>query len=104
MTQDGGMTEQFQGDGEGRLGFPTKSGGMCKWNQWACITEAATKPVWSGRSEVVERLLAQTCELCGSHEHIEVPHVRKLADLVSKGGTQVPPWKRRMAARQRKSL
>lgn len=61
------------------------------WNKWVCLNEAPTKPVWSGRSEVVERLLAQTCELCGSHEHIEVHHVRKLADLVSKGCTQVPP-------------
>jgi group II intron reverse transcriptase/maturase len=75
-----------------------------RWNKWVGINDAPTKPVWSGRSEVVERLLAQTCELCGSHESIEVHHVRKLADLASKGSAQTPPWKRRMAARQRKSL
>jgi len=28
MTQDGGKTEQLQGDHEGRRGFTTKSGGM----------------------------------------------------------------------------
>jgi hypothetical protein len=29
MTQDGGKTEQFQGDCERRLGFTTKSDGIC---------------------------------------------------------------------------
>ena len=75
-----------------------------RWNKWVSINDAPTKPVWSGRSEVVERLLAQTCELCGSHEHIEVHHIRKLADLASKGQDKPPSWKRRMVARQRKSL
>jgi group II intron reverse transcriptase/maturase len=75
-----------------------------QWNQWACLNDAPTKPVWSGRSEVVERLLAQICELCGSQEHIEVHHIRKLADLASKTGDQPPRWKRRMVARQRKTL
>jgi group II intron reverse transcriptase/maturase len=75
-----------------------------RWNKWVCINDAPTKPIWSGRSEVVERLLAQTCELCGSHEHIEVHHIRKLADLASQDQSKPPSWKRRMMARQRKSL
>jgi group II intron reverse transcriptase/maturase len=83
----------------------THFGGVSlRWNKWVGINDAPTKPVWSGRSEVVERLLAQTCELCGSHESIEVHHVHKLADLASKGPAQAPSWKRRMAARQRKTL
>jgi group II intron reverse transcriptase/maturase len=83
----------------------THFGGVSlKWNKWVCINEAPTKPIWSGRSEVVERLLAQTCELCGSHAHIEVHHVRKLADLAAQGRTKPPTWQRRMAARGRKSL
>ena len=75
-----------------------------RWNKWVRINDAPTKPLWSGRSEVVERLLAQPCELGGSHEHIEVHHVRKLADLASKRQATPPSWKRRMVARQRKSL
>jgi group II intron reverse transcriptase/maturase len=75
-----------------------------RWNKWVSINDAPTKPMWSGRSEVVQRLMAQTCELCGSHEHIEVHHIRKLADLATKGQIKPPSWKRRMAARQRKSL
>lgn len=85
--------------------LPTYFGGVSlRWNKWVNINEASTTPIWSGRSEVVERLLAQTCELCGAHEQIEVHHIRKLADLASKGHLPVAPWKRRMAARQRKSL
>src|SRR5439155_18297438 len=41
-------------------------------NTWVCINDQPTKPIWSGRSEVVERLLAQACELCGTSQHIEV--------------------------------
>jgi hypothetical protein len=83
----------------------THFGGVSvKWNTWACINDAPTKPVWSGRSEVVERLVAHTCERCGSHAHIEVHQVRKLADLEPKGRTKPPMWPRRMAARGRKSL
>ena len=75
-----------------------------KSNKWASLNDQPTKPIWSGRSEVVERLLAQECELCGSDHQIEVHHVRKLADLNPKDGSELPEWKRRMAARQRKTL
>jgi hypothetical protein len=43
-----------------------------KNNKWAAVNEQLTKPIWSGRSEVVERLLAQECELCGATDPIEV--------------------------------
>jgi hypothetical protein len=75
-----------------------------KSNKWASLNDQPTKPIWSGRSEVVERLLAQECELCGSDQQIEVHHVRKLADLNPKDGSELPEWKRRMAARRRKTL
>ncbi|GHO47195.1 maturase [Ktedonospora formicarum] len=38
------------------------------------------------RNELIKRLLADTCELCGSKEQVEVHHIRKLADLNVKGG------------------
>jgi len=68
------------------------------WNPWAAIGETPTT-VWSGRSELVERLLAQQCELCNSVDQIQVHHVRKLADL--KGAS---PWEKVMSARRRKTL
>jgi group II intron reverse transcriptase/maturase len=75
-----------------------------KSNKWASLNAQPTKPIWSGRREVVERLLAQECELCGSDQQIEVHHVRKLADLNPKDGSELPEGKRRMAARRRKTL
>lgn len=75
-----------------------------KWNKWVSVNDNLTDPIWSKRSEVVQRLLAQDCELCGSHDNIEVHHIRQLADLKQKGRAIQPEWKRRMAARCRKSL
>lgn len=56
------------------------------------------------RTELLERLLAQECELCGSTEQIAVHHVRALKDLNRKGRREIPEWKRIMARRRRKTL
>jgi group II intron reverse transcriptase/maturase len=56
------------------------------------------------RSELIHRLQADTCELCGSQEDIEVHHVRKLADLKRPGRKEKPEWVKRMAALRRKTL
>jgi hypothetical protein len=56
------------------------------------------------RNELIKRLLADRCELCGSREQIDVHHVRKLADLKIKGQREKPAWMQRMAARRRKTL
>jgi hypothetical protein len=75
-----------------------------RWNKWVAVDDDKTCSIWNGRSEVVQRRLAQTCELCGATEHIEVHHVRKLADLKPKGREPRPEWMRKMAARRRKTL
>jgi hypothetical protein len=59
---------------------------------------------WIGYNELVKRLMAQECELCGSQENIEVHHIRKLADLKVKGQREKPIWKQVMASRRRKTL
>jgi hypothetical protein len=56
------------------------------------------------RNELIRRLLADRCELCGSTEDIEVHHVRKLADLHTRGQQERPLWMSIMAARRRKTL
>jgi group II intron reverse transcriptase/maturase len=56
------------------------------------------------RNELLKRLLAEECELCGAKENIEVHHIRKLADLNRKGRTEKPAWVKCMAARRRKTL
>jgi group II intron reverse transcriptase/maturase len=61
--------------------------------------------IWSGRrSELVQRLLADTCELCGSQHQVEVHHIRALKDLNPTGRKQPPEWVVRMASRRRKTL
>jgi len=56
------------------------------------------------RTELVQRLLADECELCGSKDAVEVHHVRKLSDLKGRGGRTIPFWKQIMVARRRKTL
>ncbi len=73
-------------------------------HKWVAINDAPTIPIWSDRSEVVQRLLAQTCELCGATDNIEVHHIRKLVDLKRYGQSDPPLWVQKMAARRRKSL
>jgi group II intron reverse transcriptase/maturase len=61
-----------------------------------------TGPIYP-RKELVRRLLADRCELCGQTDNIEVHHVRQLADL-NRLGQQPPHWAQVMAKRRRKSL
>jgi len=73
-----------------------------KRNRWAAVVESE-HVVWSGRSELLDRLLAQKCELCGGPDDIEVHHIRKLADLRVRNRERTK-WMEVMAARRRKTL
>jgi hypothetical protein len=55
-----------------------------RW-QKSAIFDDQPREVFSVRSEVVQRLLARHCELCGGNENCQVHHVRKLADLNQPG-------------------
>jgi hypothetical protein len=68
-----------------------------RWNKWVKISDDI-EPIWSKRSEVVDRLMAQQCELCGATLNIEVQHIHKLADIEREGRNK-PEWARVMAAR-----
>jgi AI2M/AI1M-like HNH endonuclease len=56
------------------------------------------------RSELIQQLLAEECELCGSEMNCEVHHIRKLADLNQHGRKEKPLWEKRMATRHRQPL
>lgn len=58
----------------------------------------------ANRSELLQRVLADKRELCGSKEKVEVRHVRKLADLKRPGRKEKPEWVKQMIARRRKTL
>jgi group II intron reverse transcriptase/maturase len=55
-------------------------------------------------SEIVERLLNDTCEVCGSKANVEMHHVRHLKDLNKKGKREMPLWMKIMISRKRKSI
>jgi group II intron reverse transcriptase/maturase len=56
------------------------------------------------RSELIKRLLADTCEVCGAMGNIEVHHIHALKDLKGKGRKEKPLWMQIMSARRRKTL
>jgi group II intron reverse transcriptase/maturase len=72
--------------------------------QNAVLSEEQPAPVWIGRSDVLQRLMAGKCELCGASTDIEVHHIRRLKDLQCPGRREKPLWVQKMAARQRKTL
>lgn len=79
-------------------------GGISLTHKRKTVIDDMPYQVWGGRTELLKRLLADTCELCGSRENIEVHHVRKLADLKTKGRPEKPVWVQIMATRNRKTL
>ena len=88
----------------GKPPLTTHWGGIpLRW-QIKAVLDDQPPPIASGRTELLERLLADTCELCGSTEHVEVHHIRKLADLHCTGRKELPQWAMRMIARRRKTL
>lgn len=97
---------------------PTKNG--TRYIYWGGIPLKVVKPgteilddnngrrnvTLSSRTDLVQRLQANECEICGSQENCEVHHVRKLADLKNRwrGRKEKPAWVKTMIAMQRKTL
>ena len=79
-------------------------GGLSLRRKQTAIQDQVLRPYIRKRSEIVERLLNNTCEVCGSKEHIQMHHVRHLADLNKKGRREKPLWMKIMIARKRKSI
>jgi group II intron reverse transcriptase/maturase len=56
-------------------------------------------------NELVKRLLANQCEVCGSNENCEVHHVNRMSTLRYRDGRPKDnPWTRRMVELRRKTL
>ncbi|HJT56696.1 MAG TPA: reverse transcriptase domain-containing protein [Ktedonobacteraceae bacterium] len=89
---------------EGRKPLVADWGGIpLTWNIGATLNDQPER-IWNTRSELEERLLADTCEYCGVHERCQVHHVRALKDLQVKGRQPKPHWMVLMAAHQRKTM
>jgi group II intron reverse transcriptase/maturase len=81
-----------------------RRGGVSLARRLDAVLDDHPSRVWNTRTELLERLLADTCELCGSTVHVEVHHVRHLKTLQRPGRTPVPEWVKTMLARRRKTL
>jgi group II intron reverse transcriptase/maturase len=90
--------------GDGKRSPVALWGGIPLRRQMHAILDDHPPPVYAGHTELVQRLLADTCELCGSQHDVQVHHVRALKDLRRPGRAERPAWVSVMAARRRKTL
>ena len=69
----------------------------------AVLRDRVPLPTTVRRKELIQRLLAGRCELCGHADKVQVHQIRKLSDL-SKPGKSQPEWMQTMTKRRRKTL
>lgn len=79
-------------------------GGIPLKRDMKATLEEQPPKIYGNRTELVQRLLADFCELCGSEEDVEVHHVRAMRKLHEYPGRPKPEWVKRMIALQRKTL
>jgi group II intron reverse transcriptase/maturase len=79
-------------------------GGIPLKRDMKATLEEKTPRLWNHRTELVLRLLADFCELCGSEEDVEVHHVQAMRKLHEYPGRPKPEWVKRMIALRRKTL
>ena len=74
-------------------------------NKYITIKDSKAQ-FYHGRNELVQRLLANECELCGSSDKIRGHHAHKLADVKKryKGHKYPPKWAVFMMERNRKAV
>jgi len=89
---------------EGKKPLIAKWGGIPLKRRLQAILNDQPPTIWPSRAELEKRLLADTCELCGSQDRVEVHPIRALKDLEQKGRQEKPLWAKVMSARKRKTL
>ena len=91
---------------DGRKPLVARFGGIpLRRQKKAVLTDrhAAPGATRSHGKELIFRLRAGRCELCGQRTQVRVHQVRRLADLVTQGRPQ-PAWAAKMARMRRKTL
>ena len=89
---------------EGKKPLIAKWGGISLKRDIRAVLDDAPPRAWIRRSDIERRLLADTCELCGSHDRIQVHHIRALRDLQKRGRKPKSEGEKIMIARNRKTL
>ena len=82
----------------------TWGGVSLSWDSKATLAEQPLTVKRGNHSELVQRLLAGDCELCGATENVEVHHGRAMKDLHTYPGRAKPEWVKRMTALKRKTM
>ncbi len=91
--------------GNGKRPLVARFGGIpLKRKRQAVLTDQQPQRYRFFRNELITRLLAGECEMCGTTVGIEVHHIRALSDLNVKGQGEKPTWAQFMATRRRKTL
>jgi group II intron reverse transcriptase/maturase len=90
--------------GEGKAPLLARYGGIpLRRQKLAVLTDRQPVPA-TRRKELIGRLLAGRCEICGHAGKVDVHQVRTLADLGKPGRSHRPEWAKLMANRRRKTL
>jgi hypothetical protein len=90
--------------GGGRRPLVAEWGGIPLRRRKDTVLDDRAKRVWNVGTELLQRMLADTCELCASRDGVQVHHVRALRDLQPQRPGPKPEWVKVMAARRRKTL
>jgi group II intron reverse transcriptase/maturase len=91
--------------GEGRKPLVARFGGIPLRRQKNAVPvdREPVRPI-TGTKELIVRLQASRCEMCGQAATVHVHQIRKLADLDSPGQPETPEWMTIMARLRRKTL
>ena len=90
---------------QGRKPLVATFGGIPLIRQkYAAINDRAPVPAAARGKELIDRLRAGWCEICGDTDPVQVHQIRKLADLDKPGQPDHPEWAQIMAKRRRKTL
>ena len=90
--------------GEGRRPLVAEWGGIPLRRRKDAVLNDRPGRIWNVGTELLQRLTADSCELCGSREQVEVHHVRALKALQPMRSGPKPEWAKVMIARKRKAL
>ncbi len=91
--------------GDGKRPLVAQFGGIpLRRQKQAVIVDRSPVLFTTSGNELIGRLVAGRCELCGSTQRLEVHHIRKLSDLNRPGRNEKPAWVQIMAKRRRKTL
>lgn len=91
--------------GEGRKPLVARFGGIpLRRQKYAVPVDREPVRATTGTRELIVRLRARRCEMCGHAATVHVHQIRKLADLNDPGQPETPEWMTIMARLRRKTL